>query len=421
MVFIRLPSSKSRTTLAEAASTDESTNSHTVPLIPAGESFLRWVAPPTEEELVKSSKAGNDEDSDDEGYGEIGSTGKTGRKITRDVTQVHGEATKRAKVEDEVDHYKVLGLGKWGPDSTPKQVLKAYHRAILKYHPDKQQNRPASAGRLEEDPVFLAIQKAYKVLSDQSLRRGYDSTFDFDESIPSGLEKLSEEEFFEVYGPVFKRNARFSENKPVPLLGDKDTPMEGAWGVNAFYDFWFKFESWREFSSLDEHNVSEAEDREERRWMEKKNKSARAARKKKDMQRYRTLVERARKNDPRVKAFAIKQKMEREAEKAKRKAEREAYKQSLANAAKAKEDAIIAEKEAKEQEKKDQQKAAAGQKKLLKKLRRKWNKYCEELDVDDENVSDLVEILGLEEGKFFWGGTSSYKHTLEIYFSSRNE
>ena len=104
-----------------------------------------------------------------------------------------------------------------------------------------------------------------------------------------------------------------------------------------------------------------------------------------------------------------------------RKAEREAYKQSLANAAKAKEDAIIAEKEAKEQEKKDQQKAAAGQKKLLKKLRRKWNKYCEELDVDDENVSDLVEILGLEEGKFFWGGTSSYKHTLEIYFSSRNE
>ena len=400
MVFIRLPSSKSRTTLTEPSTPLSST--HTVPLVHAGASFLQWVAPPSEAELAASlhaSRVNSDNDSDDEGYGVIGEIYKTGRTITRDVSQKHGEKTKKAKVEEEVDYYKVLGLGKWGTDSTPKQIHKGYHRAILKYHPDKQQNRPASAGRLEEDPVFLAIQKAYKYLSDQTLRRSYDSTFDFDESIPSGHEKLSDMAFFDVYGPVFARNARFSEVKPVPPLGDINTPMEGAWGVNAFYDFWFKFDSWREFSSLDEHNANEAEDREEKRWMLKKNKSARAARKKKDLQRYRTLVERARATDPRVKAYVKLQKEEREKEKEIKKAAREAYKQGLANDKKAKEDAILAEKAAKEAEVKDRQKQAAGNKKLLKKLRRKWNKYCEELDVDDENVPELVEVLGLEDGK----------------------
>ena len=82
-----------------------------------------------------------------------------------------------------------------------------------------------------------------------------------------------------------------------------------------------------------------------------------------------------------------------------KKAAREAYKQGLANDKKAKEDAILAEKAAKEAEKKERQKQVAGTKKLFKKLRRKWNKYCEELDVDDENVPELVEVLGLEDGK----------------------
>ena len=301
MPFIRLPSASSRK-IVDAPSSDESTPVHTVPLVPAGASFLRWVSPP----LVSTSSgsaSGNDGDDSDDEFGEIGTTGKTGRKITRDVSQKHGEKTKKAKVEDEVDHYRVLGLGKWGPDSTQKQIKTAYHRAILKYHPDKQGNRPASAGKPEEDPVFLAIQKAYSTLSNEERRRGYDSGFDFDEFVPTGHETG---DFYQLYGPIFKRNARFSEKKPVPQLGDKDTPAEGAWGFEAFYAFWFKFESWREFSSLDEHNATEAEDREERRWMEKQNKNARAKRKKADIQRVRTLVERARAKDPRVKAWALK-------------------------------------------------------------------------------------------------------------------
>jgi hypothetical protein len=31
--------------------------------------------------------------------------------------------------------------------------------------------------------------------------------------------------FFKLFDPVFKRNARFAVKKPVPELGDMDTPM----------------------------------------------------------------------------------------------------------------------------------------------------------------------------------------------------
>ena len=393
MVFIRLPSAASRKTLTEAPSSDQSTPTHTVALVPAGASFLRWVAPPSDAERKQAAAATSLLDGEDySDYGPIGTTGKTGRTFTRDVTvKKDGTKAKKAKVEDEIDYYAVLGLSKWGTDSNQKQIKTAYHRAILLYHPDKQvadPNRPADAGKPEEDPVFLAIQKGYGILTDETKRRGYDSTFDFDEEIPSGHEKG---DFFKVYGPVFQRNSRFSEKKPVPQLGNADSPMEGAWGVTAFYDFWFKFESWREFSSLDEHNANEAEDREERRWMEKGNKSARAKRKKEDMQRLRTLVEKARSKDPRVKAYTIKLRLENEAAKEAKKKAREEYKAGLLNAEKAKEDAILAEKKAKEDEKKAKLKNVAATKKLFKKLRRKWTKFCESLDVDDDNVEEVVQ------------------------------
>jgi len=36
---------------------------------------------------------------------------------------------------------------------------------------------------------------------------------------------------------------------PAPLLGDMFTPRHE---VEAFYDFWYNFDSWREYSFLDE-------------------------------------------------------------------------------------------------------------------------------------------------------------------------
>lgn len=67
--------------------------------------------------------------------------------------------------------------------------------------------------------------------ADRVLRPRYDSTFDFDDSVPTG----DEPNFFAVFGEAFKRNARFSEVKPVPMLGDESTPDEE---VESFYKFW---------------------------------------------------------------------------------------------------------------------------------------------------------------------------------------
>ncbi len=43
----------------------------------------------------------------------------------------------------------------------------------------------------------------------------------------------------QVFGPAFRRNARWSADKaPVPDLGDDST----VWAdVDKFYDFWFSF------------------------------------------------------------------------------------------------------------------------------------------------------------------------------------
>jgi DnaJ family protein C protein 2 len=250
------------------------------------------------------------------------------------------------------NHYEMLGLGHLTVNASDDQIKKAYRKLVLRYHPDKVGGggggggatptgpRGAGAGGgdspsgggadAKTDPLFLAIQKAYDVLSDESRRRAYDSQFEFDDSIPSGSETG---DFFALYGPVFERNSRFSEKKPVPKLGGPDDSDER---VAAFYKFWFGFESWRDFSNLGEHDTSQAEYREEKRWMERQNKSVVAKAKKTEMARVQDLVNRAYARDPRVLAARAREEEEkkrvaeeklaakRAAEEAKRKAEEEA-------------------------------------------------------------------------------------------------
>ena len=67
----------------------------------------------------------------------------------------------------------------------------------------------------------------------------------FDDKIPAKDDIKSDEDFFTIFGKCFQNNARFSIVKPVPNIGDMDTPMKQ---VYEFYKFWDGFKSWREFS-----------------------------------------------------------------------------------------------------------------------------------------------------------------------------
>lgn len=85
--------------------------------------------------------------------------------------------------------------------------------------------------------------------------------------------------------------------------------------MNKFYDFWFNFESWREFHHEEEYDLEEAESRYEKRYMEKENKKLTSKLIKKEKQRIKNLVTLAYQNDPRI--IAHHKKIEEEKQKKK--------------------------------------------------------------------------------------------------------
>jgi len=194
------------------------------------------------------------------------------------------------KKVDLEDYYALLGLEEKKWNVTDEEVHNAYRQVSLICHPDKAKPKE----RAYFETRFKAIQKAYEHLTDPIKKRNYDSSLDFDDNIPGSQEGTSTN-FFKVYGPVFIRNARFSVKKPVPQLGNATDQYEI---VDKFYDFWFSFKSWRDFSYLDEHKLDDAGSRDEKRWMERQNQKLRAAKKKEETARIRKLVEDAMKKDP---------------------------------------------------------------------------------------------------------------------------
>jgi DnaJ family protein C protein 2 len=211
------------------------------------------------------------------------------------------------------------------------------------YHPDKAQYKTADGK--EDRTVFLKIQEAFTVLSSEPKRRAYDSQLPFDESIPTdervqkGLAK-GPHKFFKIFGPVFQRNARFAVKKPVPDLGDMDTPIAN---VYKFYEYWVKFESWRDFTGVGaEYKPDDAGSREEKRYMQKENEKLAKKLKVKEMQRLIELVAMAEKYDPRVVADKAQRKEKKDSEKnakenaVKARAEEEAAAKSWAEAEEAK-------------------------------------------------------------------------------------
>nr|XP_043627655.1 dnaJ homolog subfamily C member 2-like [Erigeron canadensis] len=267
------------------------------------------------------------------------------------------------------DHYALLGLGHLRYLATEEQIRKSYRETALKHHPDKQAalllgEATEAAKQFKKDEIenhFKAIQEAYELLMDPVRRRIYDSTDEFDDEIPT---TCSPQDFFKVFGPAFMRNGRWSVVQPIPTLGDDNTPLKD---VDAFYDFWFSFKSWREFPHEDDYDLEQAESRDHRRWMERQNAKLSEKARKEEHVRIRSLVENAYKRDPRV----IKLKEAAKAEKQKKKeAKFMAKKQQEEEAARIEEE----NRRKKEEEEKQAAEAASNQKKLKEKEKKQLRK-----------------------------------------------
>lgn len=187
-----------------------------------------------------------------------------------------------------VDLYFILNVQTLRDEPLSEKLLQEqYRNQLLRY----QKNLRGCS------ELFLVLQRAFNTLSNPVSRMKFDSIY-FDEAIPE--DRFYEEgEFFHIFSGIFKRNAKFSTKKPVPLLGDINDSKES---VESFYKFWRNFESWRRFEYTDDDNT-DGMNSADRRYHEKKSKANRDKLKREDIFRVKKLVDISLKRDPRVIKF----------------------------------------------------------------------------------------------------------------------
>ena len=190
------------------------------------------------------------------------------------------------------NHYELLGLEDVSSDE--KAIKKAFRNLSLIYHPDKYEEGAYNENAKQK---WLNLQEAHETLCDKEKRRIYDSTMEFDDYIPEDTLPAGAD-FFEIYAPILKRNAYWhTDPKKIGELGNANTPIDK---VMKYYKSWESFKSWRDFTMEDEYDVMQAEDRYEKRWMEKNNMKMKKDLYKKEARRIHKLLDNAKKSDPRV-------------------------------------------------------------------------------------------------------------------------
>ncbi|RPA73619.1 DnaJ-domain-containing protein [Ascobolus immersus RN42] len=270
---------------------------------------------------------------------------------------------REAKDWKQQDHYAVMGLSKYRFRATDEQIKKAYRKKVLKHHPDKR----AASGAHEGDAFFKCIQKAMEILTDPVKRRQWDSV---DENADVEPPSRKAKNFsYKQWGKVFEAEGRFSKKQPVPKLGDENSSKAD---VDAFYNFFYNFDSWRTFEYLDEDVPDDTESRDQRRHVERKNKAARVRRKNEDNARLRKLVDDCLNLDPRIKKFKDEERNRKNAKKNAREAEEKKAAEEAARKAEEEKKAAEEAAAAAAASKMDSKKAKEAAKNAAKKNKRAW-------------------------------------------------
>ena len=208
-----------------------------------------------------------------------------------------------------------------------------------------------------------------EILMDPVKRRQYDSVDEFADIEPPS--KKAKGNIYKLWGPVFRSEGRFSKKQPVPSFGDDNSTKEQ---VEEFYNFWYNFDSWRTFEYLDEDVPDDNENRDQKRFVERKNKAQRAKKKTEDTARLRKIVDDALEVDQRMKRFRQQERLARDAKKIAREAEEkkaaEEAKAKAAEEAKRKEEAEAQAKAKKLDSKKSKEAAKNAMKKNKRTLRK---------------------------------------------------
>lgn len=303
-----------------------------------------------------------------------------------------GTELQRKLATDGDDLYALLELGDKRWHATGDEIKKAFRRISLLYHPDKLRHKVSHLGEeaiAETESHFKKVMKAYDILSNKKKRAAYDSIDDVDDTIPDE-DEVTDKNFYELFGDCFALNARWAVSDRVPRLGEDDAPMDD---VHKFYNFWYSFKTWRDFSFDLEYDTDQAECREEKRWMERQNSKRIKARKLEESSRIRQLTDLAYKKDPRIRREkdSIKQKKEalKEARRQQREEEEIRKREEEEKSRLEEERRVNDEKEKKAKAKRDKDAA----RKQMRKARQKLRAVARKLDLSDVTALTAIEKM----------------------------
>lgn len=229
-------------------------------------------------------------------------------------------------------YYDILGVEQ---TASAEEIKKAYRSLALVWHPDKNQSEEAHA-------KFQTILKAYETLGDSREREWYDRHKDQilysgnrDETVDDCLDVFqyfssscyanfddSEDGFYTVYRNVFNtiakeeqeayqdqlgRTTRKKRGQPtgakvveldIPNFGNSKADYDTI--VHPFYSHWSGFCTHMAFDHLDKYNITEAENRQILKAMEKENRKIKEQARKERNANIRKLVEFVKKRDKRL-------------------------------------------------------------------------------------------------------------------------